>query len=105
VTIGYDSPWRQVHELLLNAAAKTEYLSKDPPPFILQTSLDDFFVRYELNVYTREALKSAQIYSLLHQNIQDAFNEAGLEIMSPHYRAERDGNSIAIPPEYMSTKK
>jgi len=100
VTIGYDVPWRQVHELLVAAAAATADVTKDPKPFVLQTSLDDFYVNYELNAYTDKPNAMARIYSDLHQNIQDRFNEAGVEIMSPHYRAERDGNAVTIPPEH-----
>ena len=43
----------------------------------------------------------AATYSELHQNIQDKFNEAGVEIMSPHYSALRDGNRTAIPDDYL----
>ncbi len=86
VTIGYDAPWRQVHALLLMGAERTSGLLREPPPFILETSLDDFYVRYELNVYTDRPLEMPEIYSELHQNIQDAFNEYGVQIMSPSYR-------------------
>lgn len=86
VTIGYDAPWRQVHAMLLMAAERTQGLLREPPPFILQTSLDDFYVTYELNVYTDKPLEMAHLYSELHQNIQDAFNEYGVQIMSPSYR-------------------
>ncbi|HXE97204.1 MAG TPA: mechanosensitive ion channel family protein [Dongiaceae bacterium] len=85
VTIGYNTPWRQIHALLLQAAAKTPGLLSAPSPFILQTSLDDFYVSYELNAYTDSPQAMMQIYSDLHQNIQDAFNEYGVQIMSPHY--------------------
>jgi small-conductance mechanosensitive channel len=61
------------------------------------TSLDDFYVSYELNAYTKHANKMAKIYSDLHQNIQNTFNEGGVEIMSPHYGALRDGNEVTIP--------
>lgn len=101
VTIGYDVPWRQVHELLIGAALKTNLISKNPTPYVLQTSLDDFYVSYQINAYTISPEKSAVIYSELHSYIQDAFNEAGVEIMSPHYRAARDGNQITIPPTYL----
>ena len=98
VTIGYDAPWRQVHQLLIQAALATGGILKRPEPYVLQTALDDFFVRYELNAYTREPNRMARIYSELHQNIQDSFNAAGVEIMSPHYRSFRDGNAPAMPP-------
>ncbi len=97
VTIGYDAPWQTVHDLLIAAARRTEYVLADPAPFVLQTSLDDFYVSYQLNAYTAHADRMAGTYSMLHANIQDAFNEAGMEIMSPHYGALRDGNQIAIP--------
>ncbi|KYG78042.1 hypothetical protein AWW68_04545 [Roseivirga spongicola] len=101
VTIGYDVPWRQVQELLVNAALATEHVKKKPLPFVLQTSLDDFYVSYQLNARTREIQKMAVIYSELHKNIQDKFNEAGVEIMSPHYGAHRDGNQSTIPQKYL----
>ena len=97
VTIGYDAPWRTVHRLLLEAAGATEGLLADPGPFVLQTSLDDFYVSYQINAYTNQPSRMAELYSHLHANIQEAFNTAGVEIMSPHYRAERDGNPSTIP--------
>ncbi|WP_189628757.1 MULTISPECIES: mechanosensitive ion channel family protein [Roseivirga] len=101
VTIGYDVPWREVHKLLVEAALATEHIKKKPHPFVLQTSLDDFYVSYQLNARTREIQKMALIYSELHKNIQDKFNEAGVEIMSPHYGAHRDGNQSTIPQSYL----
>jgi small-conductance mechanosensitive channel len=85
VTIGYDTPWRQIHAMLLLAAERTPGLLKEPKPFVLQTALNDFYVSYELNAYTDRPLEMVQTYSLLHQNIQDSFNEFGVQIMSPHY--------------------
>jgi small-conductance mechanosensitive channel len=87
VTIGYDAPWRQVHAMLLGAAEKTSGLLRKPAPFVLQKSLDDFYVTYELNAYTDSPQEMAQIYSELHKNIQDAFNEHGVQIMSPHFES------------------
>ena len=101
VTIGYDVPWAQVHQLLVAAAAQAEGVLAEPGPFVLQTSLDDFYVSYQLNAYTREASRQAAIYSRIHQHIQDQFNAAGVEIMSPHYRAARDGNQSTIPADYL----
>ncbi len=97
ITIGYDVPWRKVHELLISAALKTQHVKQDPQPFVLQTSLDDYYVSYQINMYTEEAGLSAKIYSELHAHIQDAFNQAGVEILSPAYMAARDGNMVAIP--------
>jgi small-conductance mechanosensitive channel len=101
VTIGYDVPWRKVHELLLAAAKDSKEILEDPAPFVLQTSLDDYSVAYELNAHTDNPSRMAAIYSDLHQNIQDKFNEAGVEIMSPSYSAVRDGNQVTIPPDYL----
>lgn len=101
ITIGYDVPWRQVHELLIGAALKTEDVNREPKPFVYQTSLDDFYVSYQINAYTDTPEVAARIYSELHAHIQDAFNEAGIEIMSPHYRAARDGNMITVPPQHL----
>jgi small-conductance mechanosensitive channel len=101
VTIGYDVPWKKVHELLIAAANETEHIKKDPRPFVLQTSLDDFYVSYELNAYTDKPQMMQKIYSELHSMIQDKFNEAGVEILSPHYSALRDGNQITIPQDYL----
>jgi len=101
ITIGYDVPWRQVHELLIDSASKTKDIMQKPEPFVLQTSLDDFYVSYQLNAYSDEPNKQPAIYSELHQNIQDAFNNAGVEILSPHYRGLRDGNQITLPPNYL----
>jgi small-conductance mechanosensitive channel len=97
VTIGYDAPWRTVHGLLLEAAARTARIEKTPAPFVLQTSLDDFYVSYQLNAYTREPQYMRLIYGELHANIQDAFNAGGVEIMSPHYSSLRDGNTVTTP--------
>lgn len=97
VTIGYDAPWRQVHELLISAACATENILELPEPFVLQTSLNDFYVSYELNAYTEKPSVMARTYSELHQNIQEKFNEGGVEIMSPHYSSLRDGNMTTIP--------
>jgi len=101
VTIGYDVPWRDMHQALIKAADRTELILKEPKPFVLQTSLDDFYVSYQINAYTKEANKQATIYSQLHQNIQDCCNEAGIEILSPHYRSVRDGNMTSIPTNYL----
>jgi small-conductance mechanosensitive channel len=100
ITLGYDVPWRRVHETLISAARKTDGILADPRPFVLQTSLDESYVSYELNAYTDQPNAMANIYSDLHQNVQDACNEAGIEILSPHYSALRDGNTTTIPAEH-----
>jgi len=101
VTIGYDVPWKDMYAALIDAALRTDYILKEPQPFVLQTSLEDFYVAYQINAYVREANKQATIYSDLHQNIQDSCNEKGIEILSPHYRAARDGNKTSIPSDYL----
>jgi len=102
VTIGYDVPWKAMHQALLLAADRTRHFLKEPKPFVLQTSLDDFYVSYQINAYTQEPSKQATIYSELHQHIQDCCNEAGIEILSPHYRSARDGNMTSIPANYLN---
>ncbi|SHI65112.1 Mechanosensitive ion channel [Mesonia phycicola] len=101
VTLGYDVPYNLVYKALLEAATRTNHIQKNPKPFVLQTSLEDFYVSYQLNAYTQEANKQALIYSELHQHIQDTCNENGIEILSPHYRAQRDGNMTTIPQDYL----
>jgi len=91
VTIGYDAPWRQVHELLLRAADRTGGLRKDPKPFVYQRSLSDFYVEYELRAHIDNPENRLPILSDLHAEIQDAFNEAGVQIMSPHFETQPDG--------------
>jgi small-conductance mechanosensitive channel len=85
VTIGYDAPWRTVHALLLAAASATQGVSTTPEPFVAQTALDDFYVRYVLWFSIDDARQRLATISALHANIQDNFNERGLQIMSPHY--------------------
>ncbi|MCL6260202.1 mechanosensitive ion channel family protein [Aquiflexum sp. TKW24L] len=101
VTIGYDVLWRDTHAALIEAAMRTDLVLKEPSPFVFQTSLDDFYVSYQINAYSRESIGMARVYSELHQNIQDVFFERGIEIMSPHYRAARDGNMSTIPANYL----
>ncbi|MCK5914324.1 MAG: mechanosensitive ion channel, partial [Desulfuromusa sp.] len=89
ITIGYDVDWRIVHELLLDSATHVKGVLNSPKPFILQISLNDFYVEYQLNVYTDNANKVPLIRSNIHQNIQDNFRTASIEILSPHYRVNR----------------
>jgi small-conductance mechanosensitive channel len=85
VTIGYGAPWRQVHALLIQAAERTPGLKKTPPPFVLQTALDDWYVTYQVFAYLEQPETRVFTLAALHENIQDAFNEHGVQIMSPHY--------------------
>ena len=97
VSVGYDIPWRKTHQLLVEAALNTPGVVDDPRPFVLETSLQDYYPVYQVNAYIKDANQLAQVYSDLHQNIQDRFNEEGIEIMSPHYIATRDGSETTIP--------
>jgi small-conductance mechanosensitive channel len=101
VSIGFDAPWRTVHQLLISAALATENVLRQPAPFVLQRSLDDFYVTYELNAFTDIPSEVLNIFSDLHRNIQDKFNEGGVEICSPHFSALRDANRVAIPEQYI----
>jgi small-conductance mechanosensitive channel len=88
VGIGYEVPWRQVEAMLLLAADQTEGLLKEPKPFIRQKSLADFAVNYELNAYCSDASKMMKLYTEMHRNIQDIFNEHGVQIMTPAYKED-----------------
>jgi small-conductance mechanosensitive channel len=88
VTIGYDTPWRQVQALLLLAAERTEGVRKKPAPVVRQTALEDFYVRYTLLVSLDQPHVRVLVLDRLHGNIQDAFNEFGVQIMSPNYEAD-----------------
>jgi len=85
VSIGYDTPWRKVHGLLLDAARDTPGIRGDPAPYVLQRALDDFYVQYELFAAVENPVDRPVVASVLHGRIQDGFNAAGMQIMSPHY--------------------
>lgn len=85
LSIGYDAPWRQVHALLLGAAKETSGLRAEPGPYVLQRALDDFYVQYELIAAVENPVDRPLVASALHARIQDGFNAAGLQIMSPHF--------------------
>ena len=90
LTIGYSVPWRQVHAMLEEAARRTTAIATDPPPYVRQTALSDFYVEYRLLAYAQveDAAKRVEMLSELHANIQDVCNEHGVQIMSPHYMTE-----------------
>ncbi len=88
VGIGYETPWRQVEAMLKEAASRTSGLLAKPKPFVLQQALGDFAVTYEINAHCNDANNMAQIYSALHRNILDVFNEYGVAIMTPSYEAD-----------------
>jgi small-conductance mechanosensitive channel len=111
VTIGYDAPWRQVHAMLIEAARRTAGVLADPPPRVFQTALQDFYVEYRLvcQAIPSGPLPRAEVLSVLHANVQDVFNEHGVQIMSPHYLGDPANEKIvpkakwyappAAPPE------
>ena len=99
VTIGYDTPWRQVHRLLLAAASRTPGVAREPAPFVLQAALSDFYVDYRLRVRVDDPLRRFAVLSELHAQIQDAFNAAGVQIMSPNYEADPDRPKL-VPREH-----
>lgn len=98
VTIGYDVPWRQVHGLLLGAARSVAGIAVEPAPYVLQTSLNDFHISYELNASVVDVLVYREILSDLLGAIQDQFAQAKVEILSPAYHAMRNGNPSTVPP-------
>jgi small-conductance mechanosensitive channel len=91
VTMGYDFPWNKVHEILINAALKTENTEKTPAPFVNQTKLDDFYCWYEINAYTKNVSMLPAIYSELFRNIQDGFAAANISMYAPHYEVYTKG--------------
>ncbi|MGE0641735.1 MAG: mechanosensitive ion channel family protein [Thermoanaerobaculia bacterium] len=96
--IGYETPWRQVEAMLTEAALRTPGILREPPPFVLILELADFAVTYELNARTDDAAAMPRLYTLLHQNVLDVFNEYGVQIMTPAYRADTD------PPKLVERK-
>jgi small-conductance mechanosensitive channel len=96
VTIGYDTPWRQVHAMLLEAARHTPDIATDPAPTVAQHALNDFYVDYRLTVIVQGPFR--QTLSVLHANIQDIFNANGVQIMSPHYNRDPEQVKV-VPPE------
>lgn len=100
ITVGYDIPRKQVEDLLIEAATNTEGVLKNPTPFVLVKELEDFYCCYQINAYTDRDLTMPKVYSCLHKNIMDKFHEEGIEILSPHFYAEREGNEIVMPPQY-----
>lgn len=100
VSIGYDVPWRTVHQLLIEAALATDDIEKEPRPFVFQLALNDNYPVYEINAYTKKPSLWLDTYTKLHANIQDKFNEAGIEILSPAYHVNRLSQETSLPPEH-----
>jgi len=102
VTIGYDTPWRQVHALLQLAASRTDGIRTEPKPTVMQVALEDFYVNYRLFVVLEQPQRRLRILAALHANIQDAFNEFGVQIMSPHYESDPSGQKLVSPDRWYS---
>lgn len=85
ITFGYATPWQTIHEILIKAALETQYVEQQPRPFVLQTGLDDFYARYQINCYTKEIDRVPAIYAKLRENIQNGFQAAGLDMTAPHF--------------------
>jgi small-conductance mechanosensitive channel len=96
VTIGYDHPWRQVHSLLQLAAERTQNVRKEPKPTVVQRALSDFYVQYELRAHIDASVDRSRALSDLHAQIQDAFNEFGVQIMAPAFESQPDG-AVVVP--------
>jgi small-conductance mechanosensitive channel len=101
VTIGYDTPWRQVHAMLVEAAGRTPGVLSVPAPHVFQTALSDFYVEYRLvcQAVPSEPRPRAEVLSVLHANVQDVFNEYGVQIMSPHYLGDPAGAKV-VPKDH-----
>jgi small-conductance mechanosensitive channel len=106
VGIGYETPWRQVEAMLLLAAARTPGLLEEPAPFVLQRSLGDFAVTYELNAYCDNAQAMARLYTAMHRSVLDVFNEHGVQIMTPAYEGDPEVAKV-VPKDrwYLSPAK
>jgi small-conductance mechanosensitive channel len=102
VGIGYDTEWRDVYRLLIKAARSTDNVLEDPAPYVHQLSLDDFAVTYMLAAFADDPKQKPKTLTELRQNIQDVFNESGIEIMTPSVRAVRDSLDPAMPERYLS---
>jgi small-conductance mechanosensitive channel len=99
VTIGYDTPWRQVEAMLVEAARRTPGIIESPSPRVYQTALSDYYPEYRLvaQAIPSGAVQRAEVLTLLHANIQDVFNEYGVQIMSPHYMADPAAAKVVSP--------
>jgi len=102
VGIGYETPWRQVEAMLLLAADRTPEIKREPAPFVRQLALGDFAVTYEINVYCDNAQAMSRIYTALHENILDVFNEHGVQIMTPAYEGDPEQPKVVPKEQWFS---
>ncbi len=94
VTIGYDTPWRQVEGMLIEAALTVEGLKDEPSPFVLKTALSDFYIEYQLNAVLTAPEQRIRVLDRLHAAILDTFNKYGVQITSPHYIADPSDTKV-----------
>lgn len=106
VTIGYATPWRQVHAMLLEAARRTPAVADEPAPYVVQTALSDFYVEYRLCAQSGRNAPQRRVDAMnqLHANVQDVFNENGVQIMSPHYMADAPVPQVVSPGPWASAE-
>jgi len=106
VTIGYATPWRQVHAMLMEAARRTPGVAQDPAPYVVQTALSDFYVEYRLCAQSNQAAAQRRVeaMSALHANVQDVFNENQVQIMSPHYRSDPPSPQVVAPDDVWAAR-
>jgi small-conductance mechanosensitive channel len=102
VGIGYETPWRQVEAMLLEAAARTPGLLRQPPPFVLQRGLGTFAIDYEINAYCDNPQYLLALYSALHASILDVFNEYGVQIMTPAYEGDPEQPKVVARDQWFT---
>jgi len=105
VSFGYSVSWRKAHEVLINAALRTEGVEESPTPYILETKLDDFYTCYQVNACIKDANLLGSIYARLYRNIMDTCQSEGIELLSPHYYSTPDGEEPQMPPEYLKKQQ
>jgi small-conductance mechanosensitive channel len=103
VGIGYETPWRQVEAMLVEAACRTPGVRAEPAPYVLQRKLGDFAVTYQINAYTDRAQGMQRLYADLHRNILDQFNEHGVQIMTPAYEGDPEKPKVVAKKDWFAT--
>ena len=98
VTIGYDTPWRQVHALLELAARRTPGIDQQIAPVGRKLGLLDWYTSYELQVRLLPTTKLPDGRNALHSSIIDVFNEFGVQIMSPNFVMQPKA-AVVVPQE------
>jgi small-conductance mechanosensitive channel len=99
ITFGYNTPWQTVHAVLIEAALKTSHVEQNPRPFVLQTSMDDFYAHYQINAYTKAIDLVPSLYAALYENIQNGFHALGIDMTVAHYRINMPFVPTKTPPK------